>query len=91
MKIIDVVCAQGKTGFYFDDQKAIKAGAGHDGAFYIGEPMTEASQPSVRQANQSLSCSYLTTEPLRTAIVLLCNIQEPADATRCSSPKILFH
>ena len=27
MKIIDVVCSGGRTGFYFDDQRAIKAGA----------------------------------------------------------------
>ena len=40
MKINQVICAQGKTGFFFDDQKAIKAGAGHDGAFYTGKPLT---------------------------------------------------
>ena len=37
MKIIDVVCSKGRTGFYFDDQRAIKQGAGHDGVFYTGE------------------------------------------------------
>ena len=41
MKIKDVVCAAGSTGFYFDDQRAIKRGAGHDGMFYIGQPVTE--------------------------------------------------
>ena len=35
MKIIDVVCSGGRTGFYFDDQRAIKGGAGHDGVFYV--------------------------------------------------------
>ena len=30
MKIIDVVCSGGRTGFYFDDQRAIKKGAKHD-------------------------------------------------------------
>ena len=34
MKIVDVICAPGKTGFFFDDQKAIKGGAKSDGAFY---------------------------------------------------------
>ena len=58
MKIIDVVCAQGKTGFYFDDQKAIKAGAGHDGAFYIGEPMTEGFT-AIRQAGESISVLFI--------------------------------
>ena len=41
MKIVDVVCSAGRTGFYFDDQRAIKAGAGHDGIFYVGKPVTE--------------------------------------------------
>ena len=40
MKITDVICSPGRTGFYFDDQRAIKAGAGHDGVFYTGDPVT---------------------------------------------------
>lgn len=58
MKIIDVVCAQGKTGFYFDDQKAIKAGAKNDGAFYEGTPMTEGFT-AVRQAGESISVLFI--------------------------------
>lgn len=58
MKIIDVVCAQGKTGFFFDDQKAIKAGAGHDGAFYTGKPITEGFT-AVRQAGESISVLFI--------------------------------
>ena len=54
MKIINVVCSAGRTGFYFDDQRAIKAGAGHDGMFYIGEPVTERFR-AVRQAGESIS------------------------------------
>ncbi|MBP3337199.1 MAG: methylaspartate ammonia-lyase [Clostridia bacterium] len=54
MKIIDVVCSAGRTGFYFDDQRAIKKGAGHDGVFYIGEPVTEGFS-AVRQAGESIS------------------------------------
>ena len=54
MKIIDVVCSAGRTGFYFDDQRAIKKGAGHDGVFYIGQPVTEGFT-SVRQAGESIS------------------------------------
>ena len=27
MKIVNVVCAKGRTGFFFDDQRAIKKGA----------------------------------------------------------------
>ena len=54
MKIIDVVCSAGRTGFYFDDQRAIKKGAGHDGVFYTGTPVTEGFT-SVRQAGESIS------------------------------------
>ena len=54
MKIIDVVCSGGRTGFYFDDQRAIKGGAGHDGVFYVGAPVTEGFT-SVRQAGESIS------------------------------------
>ena len=54
MKIIDVVCSAGRTGFYFDDQRAIKQGAGHDGVFYVGEPVTDGFS-SVRQAGEAIS------------------------------------
>jgi len=54
MKIVDIVCSAGRTGFYFDDQRAIKQGAGHDGIFYVGAPVTEGFR-SVRQAGESIS------------------------------------
>ena len=54
MKIIDVVCSAGRTGFYFDDQRAIKQGAGHDGMFYVGSTVTEGFR-SIRQAGESIS------------------------------------
>ena len=54
MKIVDLVCSAGRTGFYFDDQRAIKKGAGHDGVFYVGEPVTEGFT-SVRQPGESIS------------------------------------
>jgi methylaspartate ammonia-lyase len=54
MKIIDVICSEGKTGFYFDDQRAIKNGAGHDGFAYVGEPVTPGFT-SIRQAGESIS------------------------------------
>lgn len=40
MKIIDVILTKSYTGFFFDDQKAIKIGADSDGFMYIGEPAT---------------------------------------------------
>ena len=54
MKIIDVVCSAGRTGFYFDDQRAIKQGAGHDGMFYVGSPVTEGFR-AIRQAGEAIS------------------------------------
>lgn len=54
MKIIDVTCSAGRTGFYFDDQRAIKAGAKSDGSAYVGEPKT-AGFTAVRQAGESIS------------------------------------
>ncbi|MCB2290257.1 methylaspartate ammonia-lyase [Clostridium sp. CS001] len=54
MKIIDVVCSTGRTGFYFDDQRAIKKGAAHDGFTYVGEAVTEGFT-SIRQAGESIS------------------------------------
>ena len=54
MKIVDIVCSKGRTGFYFDDQRAIKGGAGHDGIFYVGAPVTQGFT-SVRQAGESIS------------------------------------
>ena len=54
MKIVDIICSPGRTGFYFDDQRAIKQGAGHDGVFYVGAPVTEGFR-SVRQAGESIS------------------------------------
>ncbi len=58
MKIVDIVCSPGRTGFYFDDQRAIKSGASHDGSFYIGAPVTEGFS-SVRQAGESISIMIL--------------------------------
>jgi len=54
MKIANIVCSAGRTGFYFDDQRAIKGGAKSDGIFYVGEPATEGFR-SVRQAGESIS------------------------------------
>lgn len=54
MKIIDVVLSKGTTGFYFDDQKAIKLGAGHDGFFYTGDAVTPGFT-RIRQKGESVS------------------------------------
>lgn len=54
MKIVDVVCAKGRTGFFFDDQRAIKKGAVKNGEIYEGTPVTEGFK-AVRQAGEAIS------------------------------------
>ncbi|QCX33054.1 methylaspartate ammonia-lyase [Caloramator sp. E03] len=54
MKVVDVLCSAGRTGFFFDDQRAIKKGAVHDGFTYIGEPVTEGFK-KIRVAGESIS------------------------------------
>jgi methylaspartate ammonia-lyase len=58
MKIIKAVCSAGKTGFFFDDQRAIKQGAVADGAGYSGAPVTPGFR-AVRQAGESISVMLL--------------------------------
>ena len=58
MKIVDVLLTKSYTGFYFDDQKAIKQGAGHDGIFYVGEPVTDGFS-SIRQAGEAISIQLI--------------------------------
>ena len=64
MKIEKVICSKGRTGFYFDDQKAIKAGAKNDGAAYIGEPMTPGFT-SIRMAGEAISVQLVLRRPDR--------------------------
>jgi len=54
MKIKDVLTSKGYTGFYFDDQAAIKKGAVMDGFMYVGEAVTDKFT-QIRQAGESLS------------------------------------
>lgn len=53
MKIIDVLFTKGMTGFFFDDQQAIKHGASIDGATYTGKHVTDGFN-SIRQAGESV-------------------------------------
>ncbi len=54
MKIKRVHYSAGFTGFFFDDQRAIKRGAAHDGFTYAGEPVTPGFT-RIRQAGESIS------------------------------------
>ena len=54
MRIREVLFSAGRTGFFFDDQRAIRAGAAPDGAAYPGKPATQGFA-AVRQAGESVS------------------------------------
>ncbi len=54
MIIKKVLFSAGVTGFFFDDQAAIKKGAGHDGFIYEGEPETDGFK-TIRIAGESIS------------------------------------
>ncbi|NCB38317.1 MAG: methylaspartate ammonia-lyase [Erysipelotrichia bacterium] len=54
MKISKVAFSKGISAFFFDDQRAIKNGAKHDGFVYVGEPVTPKFN-RIRQAGQSIS------------------------------------
>jgi methylaspartate ammonia-lyase len=54
MKILNAVFSRGNSAFFFDDQRAIKKGAAHDGFVYVGEPLTPGFS-RIRQAGQSIS------------------------------------
>ncbi len=58
MKIKDVVLSKSYTGFYFDDQAAIKKGAGHDGFFYTGDPVLPGFT-RVRQSGEAISIQII--------------------------------
>ncbi|MCL1925497.1 MAG: methylaspartate ammonia-lyase [Defluviitaleaceae bacterium] len=54
MKIVDMKCSAGYSGFFFDDKKAIKENAVGDGNAYRGTPVTQGFK-AVRQPGESVS------------------------------------
>ncbi len=58
MKIVKVICSKGRTGFFFDDQKAIKAGAVANGNAYEGKPLTDGFT-AVRQPGEAISVQLI--------------------------------
>jgi len=54
VKITQVLFVSGVSAFYFDDQRAIKAGAKADGFVYDGDVQTPGFQ-TIRQAGESIS------------------------------------
>ena len=58
MKIKEIICSKSLTGFYFDDQAAIKKGAVQDGFNYVGEPITDKFT-SIRQKGEAVSIMFI--------------------------------
>ena len=54
MKISRVLFAPGKSAFFFDDQRAIRKGAKHDGFVYQGEAVTPGFR-RIREAGECVS------------------------------------
>ena len=61
MHITDVLCVPGRTGFFTDDQAAIRAGAGHDGFAYTGAPRTPGFR-AVREAGEAVSVLLILSD-----------------------------
>jgi methylaspartate ammonia-lyase len=58
MRIADVISVPVRTGFFADDQAAIKAGVTPDGFIYTGAPVTPGFA-AVRQAGEGVSVMFL--------------------------------
>lgn len=54
MRIAKALFSKGTSAFFFDDQRAIKRGAGHDGFDYVGRPVTPGF-PRIRTAGECIS------------------------------------
>jgi methylaspartate ammonia-lyase len=52
--IVDIITVAGRTGFFADDQLAIRRGAQHEGFAYAGDPLTPGFT-SIRQPGEALS------------------------------------
>ena len=61
MNIVDIVCVPVRTGFYRDDQAAIRAGATHDGFLYEGRPLTPGFR-AIRQPGAALSIMLVLSD-----------------------------
>jgi methylaspartate ammonia-lyase len=53
-RIVDILTVPGRSGFFADDQLAIRAGAKHDGFGYVGTPLTPGFT-DIRQPGEALS------------------------------------
>jgi methylaspartate ammonia-lyase len=61
MRIVDVLTVPVRTGFFADDQAAIRAGAAHDGFTYSGAPVTPGFR-TIRQPGEAVSVLLLLSD-----------------------------
>lgn len=61
MNIIDIICEPVRTGFYRDDQAAIRAGATHDGFLYDGTPLTSGFS-AIREPGFAISVMLILSD-----------------------------
>jgi methylaspartate ammonia-lyase len=61
LSISDVLCTPGQSGFFFDDQMAIRGGATHEYFDYQGTPTT-AGFSRIRQPGESVSVMLLLSD-----------------------------
>jgi len=61
VKIVEVYFSKSLTGFYFDDQKAIRRGAYSDGLNYIGNPQTPGFT-KIRQKGEAISIQLVLAD-----------------------------
>ena len=61
MKIIDVLCEPVRSGFYRDDQAAIRAGATHDGFLYVGDVVTPGFH-AIREPGTAVSVMLVLSD-----------------------------
>ncbi|MCL2176391.1 MAG: methylaspartate ammonia-lyase [Firmicutes bacterium] len=73
MRIKNIICVKGVSGYFFDDQKAVKTSAKADGEFYIGEAVTKGFS-KVRQPGECVSV-MLIMESGAVAIGDCCAVQ----------------
>ena len=73
MKITKALFAKGNSAFFFDDQRAIKRGAPHDGFNYAGEPVTSGFS-RIRMAGEAISV-MLVLENGQIAVGDCCAVQ----------------
>jgi methylaspartate ammonia-lyase len=61
MMIVDVLAVPGRTGFFADDQTAIRAGAVHHGFTYSGAPVTPGFR-TIRQPGEAVSVLLILSD-----------------------------